>query len=493
MFKRMKLASKLAVVIGSVLAVILALLISVTVVMSQTAISESISGELDALSKSNGMQVQQIFDAVKTAAVNMQSYLGKAYKIAETDEKQTEIPKEGEMLNKCQSRVYPKTLSPLNFDVEQYITETARNTAVNNPDIAGMGVMFEQNAFQDNIKDYAFYVSEQDADKKINPFGKYEEYSKESYYKEAADKKAAIVTDPYDFNGIKMVSYSIPIMYNNALQGVIMADIKVTNFDKVNSTSERYKSMYATIYDPDGMIIYDSEDIGNTGRNISEFTPRSEEMAQMKKSMAEGKAFQIETTRENGSKVTRFFNPVTAGTETWWSLTAVDSKDVKEAVTKTIIMLVSMSVAALVLIIIMVVLLLRKMLNPMKGVVSAAEAIVNGDLNIKIEIKSEDEIGILSRSFQKMADNLKAIIADTDYILGEMGNGNFRVKSRELERYQGDYKGLLVAIRQINNNLSSTLSQINQASDQVSSGSEQVSSGAQALSQGATEQASSVE
>lgn len=51
----------------------------------------------------------------------------------------------------------------------------------------------------------------------------------------------------------------------------------------------------------------------------------------------------------------------------------------------------------------------------------------------------------------------------------------------------------LIAMRDINGRLSSTLSQINQAANQVSAGSDQVSSGAQALSQGATEQASSVE
>ncbi|MEG1943062.1 MAG: methyl-accepting chemotaxis protein, partial [Angelakisella sp.] len=400
---------------------------------------------------------------------------------------------EAESTKICQSTIYGKTLSPLSYDVEQYIVTTARNTAVNNEDIAGMGAMFESSAFQVDIPSYAFYISEENATGKVEPFGEYSAYSKENYYREAASAMQAIVTDPYDFNGVKMVSYATPILDGTTLKGVVMADVKVANFSKVESTSTRYPTMWATIYDPDGQIIYDSENIADTGKNMSEFYARQDELASVQASMAAGSAFTLETTREDGRKVTRFFSPIKAATETWWAMTAVDTADVNEAVTQTIIWLLLLSVGALVLIVITTIMLLRSMLRPMQNVVNAAEAIASGDLNVNIEVKSGDEIGILSKSFLGMASNLKAIISDTDYLLGEMGNGNFQVKSRETERYVGDYKGLLTAIRAINTSLSNTLSQINQASDQVSSGSDQVSSGAQALSQGATEQASSVE
>ncbi|MEG2000827.1 MAG: HAMP domain-containing methyl-accepting chemotaxis protein, partial [Evtepia sp.] len=188
-----------------------------------------------------------------------------------------------------------------------------------------------------------------------------------------------------------------------------------------------------------------------------------------------------------------FFNPVNVGSETWWSLTAVDTRDVNATVTQTVVWLLALSIATLILIILTTVLLLRKMLNPMKRVVCAAESIAHGDLDVHVDVSSQDEIGLLSDAFQKMATTLGAIIQDTDHILGEMGHGNFCVRSAHAEGYVGDYKGLLSAMRQINTNLSVTLSKINEAADQVASGSDQVSSGAQALSQGATEQASSVE
>lgn len=84
--------------------------------------------------------------------------------------------------------------------------------------------------------------------------------------------------------------------------------------------------------------------------------------------------------------------------------------------------------------------------NPIRKVSDAAELIADGDLNINLDIKSKDEVGVLANAFGKMANNLNDVMTN-----------------------------------------------INIASDQVASGSRIVSDSSMALSQGATEQASSVE
>ena len=107
--------------------------------------------------------------------------------------------------------------------------------------------------------------------------------------------------------------------------------------------------------------------------------------------------------------------------------------------------------------------------------------------------ESKDEIGVLAQSFRVTSQGLHGVVSDLTYLMDEMANGNFNIKTKAEELYVGDFRPILESIRRMNKNLSSTLSQINDAADQVASGSEQVSSGAQGLSQGATEQASSVE
>lgn len=84
--------------------------------------------------------------------------------------------------------------------------------------------------------------------------------------------------------------------------------------------------------------------------------------------------------------------------------------------------------------------------KPIVELVNVAGKIADGDLDIAIEAKTRDEIGILFSAFKRMADNLNEV-----------------------------------------------MSNFNTASEQVASGSRQVSASSMALSQGATEQASSIE
>ncbi len=426
----MKLAQKLAVVIGTVLTVILIVLIAIAITLSKSAIATATQGELEAISSSNSKQIQQIFDTAEYTATDMQSYLEQAYRIADEDPSQMVRPVSPEAVELCRSGIYDEILTPLNYDIEVYLRETARNIAKYNDDIAGVGVMFEPWEFQNNMRDYAFYLDEDHAEADIVPYGTYEEYSQETSYKEAAAAKAPIVTDPYEQNGVTLLSYSKPILSGGELKGVVIVDINVTNFDKVDSSSDSYPSMYSTIYNSNGMIIYDSEDSADIGRMLSDFMPVQSELSNVLNKMKQGSAFWVETTREDGRKMTRYFTPIQAAGETWWSLTAVASKEINAAVTSTAFWMIIISAAALIFIIATIIFVLRRMLDPMKGLISAAEEIASGHLDVRLQVVNDDEIGILARTFQQMSDNLKTIMGDVRYILGEMADGNFNIGTK---------------------------------------------------------------
>lgn len=157
------------------------------------------------------------------------------------------------------------------------------------------------------------------------------------------------------------------------------------------------------------------------------------------------------------------------------------------------IWLIGSSVAALVLTVVLALYLTRSLTRPIKEIQNTMEKITDGDLSGTLVYEAKDELGALSESMRGLMQNQQTIIADIASLLGEMAQGNFRIKTGCEEKYVGEYQGILKAMRGINKNLSDTLSQINEASDQVAMGSGQVSDGAQALSQGATEQASSIE
>ena len=153
---------------------------------------------------------------------------------------------------------------------------------------------------------------------------------------------------------------------------------------------------------------------------------------------------------------------------------------------KIVWMILGIFAVLLMIVVVVMFYLVRGITKPIAELESAYGKMSQGYLDQDIEYESEDELGILAESFRVTSQGLHGVVSDLTYLMDEIANGNFNIKTRAEDLYVGDF-------RRMNKNLSSTLSQINDAADQVASGSEQVSSGAQGLSQGATEQASSVE
>ena len=160
---------------------------------------------------------------------------------------------------------------------------------------------------------------------------------------------------------------------------------------------------------------------------------------------------------------------------------------------RTLIVMLVISAVALVATVILASNIINRLTKPVKEIEAAAAKMAEGHLDIDVHYQSKDELGVLSDQIRVLSDYLQAIISDENYLLDEMAQGNFNIRTRAEDRYVGDFTAALGSIRQLNRNLSDTLAQINMAADQVASGSDQVSNGAQALAQGATEQASSVE
>ena len=135
----------------------------------------------------------------------------------------------------------------------------------------------------------------------------------------------------------------------------------------------------------------------------------------------------------------------------------------------------------------------KSIITPVKQIEKAAAEMSKGSLHVDLNYQSKDELGALGNSMRSTILNIGNIIDDIIYILGSMAAGDFTVVSKNQEQYVLDYEPILLAIRNIRDNLSDAFTRINESADLVAGGSEQVSSGAQALSQGATEQASSIQ
>ncbi len=117
--------------------------------------------------------------------------------------------------------------------------------------------------------------------------------------------------------------------------------------------------------------------------------------------------------------------------------------------------------------------------------VNLADAVAIGDLGQKIDVVSNDEIGDLINSLNKMTGNLNATAA----IANEISQGNLLVEAKRLS----DKDSLGMALERMVEKLRQIVSEALTAAQNVSAGSQELSASAEQLSQGATEQASSAE
>lgn len=161
-----------------------------------------------------------------------------------------------------------------------------------------------------------------------------------------------------------------------------------------------------------------------------------------------------------------------------------------------IVSVVSLSTIAVCLIF-LAVFIKKRVSSPLGRITKVAERMEKGDLGIadgkaiRVDVRSNDEIGFLGQIFEDTIRRLKSYIGEISEVLGAIANGNL-TQSARLE-YLGDFESIRESLDSIQREMNNTMGQIAASAGQVADGSSQVSSSAQSLAQGATEQASAVQ
>ncbi|MDP1988504.1 methyl-accepting chemotaxis protein [Phenylobacterium sp.] len=148
-------------------------------------------------------------------------------------------------------------------------------------------------------------------------------------------------------------------------------------------------------------------------------------------------------------------------------------------------MVIAITVAALVIAIGFALWIALGISRGLSRLMHVANAVAIGDLDQRIEIKSNDEIKDLVNVFNGMTDNLKTTAAIAD----EVANGDLTVQPKPLS----DKDTLGLALERMVERLRGVVADALSASENVSSGSQELSATSEQMSQGATEQAASAE
>ena len=304
------------------------------------------------------------------------------------------------------------------------------------------------------------------------------------------DLGATLLVPPYadTSTGKTIVSLVSPVFEPGTRNVVGFAGIDLL-LDMLGENFKTYKlgeTGFFILCSDDGRIIY-HPDPEMLDKSVDEMDISEEALAALKSGESSGISYEFE-----GIDVYGVTQPV--GDTGWMVLTGLPDEEygkiVKGLNTRAGIILVAGALA----IALIIYLIAKSIINPMKRLAEGVERIADGELDVSIDVRTNDEVGLIADGVRKTTDRLSqyvAYIEEITLILDDVASGNLDFALTQ--DYSGEFAKIKDALINISESLSSTLSQIGTAADQVAGGSDQVAAGAQSLSQGSTEQASSVE
>ena len=283
-------------------------------------------------------------------------------------------------------------------------------TAQRHPGLFGTWVAFEHNAFDGQDASFAGRGPYGDRNGRFavwasRPKGRVEltEFTDDppgtpwqtmEYYRVPLKSKRDYILEPYVDTGTMMTSYTTPIMRGGHAVGVAGVDVALSTLDRQAKAIRVLKSGYAFVAAPSGSLVAFPPRKGWAGtktlRNLG----------------LRGLHGTVETRDPvSGRDVVIFTAKVPTG---GWTFAAVAPKDeVLASVHQLRNTLLLIGLAALLVIGGALVLVAQRIARPVREVAIAAERIADGDLDVDVTVRGEDEVGRMANAFRRMVAALR--------------------------------------------------------------------------------------
>lgn len=375
---------------------------------------------------------------------------------------------------------------------------------------------FEQNAIADengepysvHHRDIAYesvvYLNEEKTD---YVFEKHEDafdnYTKD-YYMQIKETGQPYVMDPYVYElmgkNIMMISIIAPIFdAQGEFLGVTGVDVALDHMQEQLLVSTDYKTAHLATLAEDGTVLVDSADdekIGQAATDIGyeKLAEYAKKVYDMPEGEHENSRFLIKGgknfgTGKSGMSVTV---PLSISGKANWSLhMSVNKSEFYWAIFESAGKLTFIVAFLGFLLLYTVNRMIKRFLEPVQKITDEAARLEAGDLNIHIDIQSEDELGRLAQAFNHISSTMSSYVEDISSQLSRMADNDMDIDITQ--NYIGDFIPIQSSIEKISQSLNETLHEIVRSADEVSVSSEHVSEGALALSDGASDQAQAVE
>ncbi|MBU2699976.1 methyl-accepting chemotaxis protein [Sporomusaceae bacterium BoRhaA] len=284
-----------------------------------------------------------------------------------------------------------------------------------------------------------------------------------------------------------LIGKSADNAFNAANRGIVFRDYLMTGdenalqaFEKLESRNRQLeKELHdAALTEVGRQMIQQVEELDNS------YTETAKKVINLKKAGKDQEAVQVNLV-EAAPQNKALINQLEKYQEFRTQQMNADFKSMVDEQSKIMWLVIIFGVAALGAGAVIAVFTARAIAKPVKALTEAADKLAVGDVNVNVEVTTQDEIGFLMQSFDKMVDSIR----EQAVIIEKVAEGDLTVQVKV--RSENDLLGKKLGEMIKRNN--QILGDINFAAEQVAAGSQQIAASGEALSQGSTEQASSIE
>ncbi|WP_434749977.1 methyl-accepting chemotaxis protein [Paenibacillus amylolyticus] len=250
------------------------------------------------------------------------------------------------------------------------------------------------------------------------------------YYQPVKDADGLYFSDPYiDISAGKvLMGIFYPIKDdNNNMIGFAAADILFSNIPSIMKSYSLGETGYSILLSKNGDILYHPDESKVLKENILKTTG---DMGEVGKKMMAGESG-IQLINDNGER--RYIGYATSK-DTGWSvgLTITEKEVLEELRTFTWITLGGFAAAAILLVIISYI-TLRRLLRTIPQLLGKIKQIEQGDLTVKLDIESNNEIGQIATGLNSMVQKIQGmlqIVGNSAQVLNHSSNDLQSISSR---------------------------------------------------------------
>lgn len=315
------------------------------------------------------------------------------------------------------------------------------------------------------------------------------EITERAWYK-AVEEEKTILTDAYvdASTGNVILSAATPVYDQNGQNIIGVAGVDVA-LNHINELLPEYKignNGFVILATSEGNVIY-HPNTDNQQKSLSELNADKT----LIQAVEGGKDTSVHYSADGKSK---YGYVGRIGSTDYLTISCLPASEYFASLIRCIIMVLLLVIAGIVVIIITIRHLATQLTKPIVALNDVAQELAEGNLDVTLDIASENEIGELADSIQKTVDRLKEYINYIDEIssvLDRLADGKLKFTLKY--DYAGEFAKVKTALLHISGSFEQMIKDIIDSSTQVSIGADELSKAAQNIAEGAMTQAASVQ